>query len=160
VFVTTQAMRLELASRLVPGVDVWDAIEVELAVPFLLLVASIGDPNSGTVISRTFLAKPHHIADLDTSSDLHLSRVHLFSPPHLNEAGAWRLDPVSEVWECREPTDSALSWLFVLADGRLLADSMQHSPATDLLRHRRVYKQSDGQNPAGSGNHSNGQWRP
>lgn len=139
-FVTTQAMRLELASCLVPGVEVWDAVEVELAIPILLLTATAGDAD--TVISRTFLAKPHHIASLGAETDVCLSRVDLFSPAHLNGTGAWRLDALSEIWECREP-DGVLSWLFVLADGQHLSDSLHRLPAASLVRVRCVYARDD-----------------
>lgn len=141
-FVTTQAMRLEMASCLVPGVEVWDAVEVELAIPILLLTTTDGNGDTDAVISRTFFAKPHHIANLGAEADVCLSRVDLFSPAHLNGTGAWRLDALSEIWECREP-DGALSWLFVLDDGQQLSDSLHRLPTADLVRLRCVYAGSD-----------------
>lgn len=139
---TTDAMRLELASRLVPGVEVWDAVEVELAVPFLLVIAEEITSTGDAVISRTFFAKSHHLASLD-GSDVRLSRVDLFSPPGLDRATGWKLDLVSEVWECHEPLGGGLAWLFVLADGRHLSDSRQETSPRDLVRTRCLYKQRE-----------------
>lgn len=137
-FVTTQAMRLELASCLLPGVDVWDAVEVELAIPILLLTTNHSQGKSEAAVCRTYFAKPHHIADLGDDCDVTLSTVDLLSPAHLNGTGAWRLDPLAEIWECREP-DGALSWLFVLSDGRQLSDSLERLPVSHLVRVRCVY---------------------
>jgi hypothetical protein len=133
-------MRLELASRLIPGMEVWDAVEVELAVPFILLIAQTVSPEIDVVETRTFFAKPHHLASLSDSADVRFSCVEVFSPPHLNGTAVWQLDPVSELWECREVVDGAVAWLYVLADGRLLSDSPRHSPGSDLVRHSRIYK--------------------
>jgi hypothetical protein len=138
-FVTTQAMRLELASRLVPGVDVWDAVEVELAVPIIFLIAK-SRPASDVVESRIFFVRPHRLAGLRSWADFRVSSVDLLSPPHLNGTGAWRFDPVCEVWECCESTDGAQAWVYVLADGRQLSDSLRHSPAAKLRRRTCVYR--------------------
>jgi len=134
-------MRLELASRLMPGVDVWDAVEVELQVPILLMtIRSTGNSSDG-LASRTFFGKPHHLADFGFSSDVQLLSVDLFSPPHLNGTGAWRLGRVSEVWQCRERTDGGTAWLFVLTEGGQISDSLRCSMPEDLLRDRCVYSE-------------------
>lgn len=138
-FVTTEAMRLKLASRLVPGVEVWDAVEIELAVPFLLVMTEEATSSPDAVINRTFLAKPYHLVSLAGASGSRISSVDFFSPPGLNQSGAWKLDPVAEVWECHAPGD-ALAWLYVLRDGRQFADSVRHSEPAELVRVRCSYK--------------------
>ena len=95
------------------------------------------------------LAKAHHLGGLGGASDVRLSSVDLFSPPSVNGSGGWRLDPVSEVWECREASDGALAWLFVLTDGRQLSDSVQRSVAADLIRSRCLYNQGAAASRAG-----------
>jgi hypothetical protein len=141
-FVTTSAMRHEVASRLMPGVDVWDAVEVEFQVPILLLSVSPASSSQDGLVRRTFLGKPHHLAQFRTSSELQLSSVALFSPSHLNGTGAWQLDRLSEVWECLDPSDGSRAWLFVLADGRRLTDSLQHTVAENLVREMCRYSES------------------
>jgi hypothetical protein len=133
-------MRLELASRLT-GVDVWDAVEVELQVPILLITTRTTGNASDGLANRTFFGKPHHLVDFEISSDIQILTVDLFSPPHLNATGAWRLDRVSEVWECCERSDRTVAWLFILADGAQISDSLQCSKPRDLLRTRRVYSE-------------------
>lgn len=141
-FVTTESMRLDAVSRLIPGIDVWDAVEVELAVPMLLLVGAEAPPSPDAMINRTFLARAHHLANLGGESKVCLSSVDLFSPPSVNGSDGWRLDPVTEVWKCREASDGAWAWLFVLADGRQLSDSVHRSVAADLIRHKCLYMHS------------------
>lgn len=138
VFVTTPAMRLQVESAL-SGLDIWDAMEIELAAPILLLQIRTEENEAAPRQIRTFLAKARHLKGLQ-ANDIVIDSVDLFSPPHLNGTGTWRLTQVSELWECCEPEASQLAWLFVMEDGTIYSDSSWGTTPDRLKRLVRLFR--------------------
>lgn len=136
-FATNPALRLEIPSALME-VDVWDSLEIVMPEPFLVVTTSERMAEGGNV-SRTFLAKAHHLAPVRRSRNMRIQTVDLLSPARVNGSGRWRLDRLNEVWECRDADETHTCWLFRTASGTEFCDSLVGHPPSTLLKDRCVF---------------------
>lgn len=133
-FVTTSAMRMQLASALFTDVDVWGMVELELQIPLLLI--GIADARDGSTpkITRTFFAQPTHLERF-IAAGTQVGSVDLLSPARMNGNGRWTLEPLQKLWKCAEPTGNRCEWLYQVRDGREYCQSALGT-APDALHKR------------------------
>jgi hypothetical protein len=112
-FVTNSSMRLKFSSSEFPDLQVWDLMELELSIPILLVSIARAAGRSSSKELRTFFAKPHHIENFISLPDHRVHDLALFSPGHMNGSAGWKLEPLHELWRCRERQHDLMEcWLF------------------------------------------------
>ena len=131
-FSTTEAMRSEALTRLY-GVHVWDAVELELSVPFLLISTRDADAPG---LTRTFLVHARGFEGLLQERTIAVQSAALATPPGWNRSSTWRLEGLLEAWR----TDARhcarygrYGWLFKVEGGEEY-DSVREARRRSSLR--------------------------
>ena len=132
---------------MLPDLQVWDLMELELAIPILVVTMSQGRRNSRAHDRRTFFAKARHLEQFLGVDKATVDRVDLFTPSHMNGADSWRLEPLLELWRCVEPAQTEMtSWLFKVASS-VYVDSCLGTDPRLLQRESCVYSAAQGTSP-------------
>lgn len=117
-FATSPEMRLPLESLLYPGHDVWEVVEVPLAIPLLVVKVAPRDARQSHP-PRTFFTKAVHLAGFARTKGTAVLRADLLLPPNMSGRAGWALRRLDELWRCVEPDGTeAACWLFA-SEGRL-----------------------------------------
>jgi hypothetical protein len=114
-FSTTDGMRSEILSRML-GVHVWNAVELELSSPFLLVSARAADVPG---LARTFLVHARGLESILEEASLTVVHAALATPPRWNRSLAWRLEQLREAWriaDTQRPRDG-YGWVYRVEGG-------------------------------------------
>jgi len=126
-FLTTNSSRLYEAWLKADEMS-WAFVELDL--PQSLLLVSILDTASGRPTHRTFVTRLADLGPLLADDHYTVTGVSVLSPPRVNYAGRWKLEPLVELWSCTDIAGDE-AWK-VVVPGRTYADSWSTSNPSDL----------------------------
>lgn len=139
-FVTTAAMRSMLVSSVFSDAEVWELVEVELAVPLVLITVTnpVEEIDIPVGVRRTFLGMARHLKDFFGSAQV--VRADLFMPAHLNGTTGWSLEQLDEVWRCTEPGSQRSAWVYRVRGDQEYADSALGTRAELLSKTECIFR--------------------
>lgn len=137
-FKTHESSRHDLQAVFGPGHHHWRLIERDIATPWLHATRTIIESNVeyAQVIMPSDLQTFLSITSAKNSGE-RLSEPQLMSPPWMNKAGRWLLEPISQI-EIAETSDNGLVHIYRMEGGGIYYDPPQTQTELAKLSNTRI----------------------
>lgn len=124
------------------GLRAWNCVHSRLHVPWLHAVYVIKASEGYVPGQIAFLTYVDQLLQLDQQSNTKILEVNLVSPDHVNNKGAWKMDPLKEIWVGYEPDTEHQqeTEIFVLKDGNRYTYSPLSTDEENILEKKLVFK--------------------
>lgn len=122
-FETVRESEMKIGRLLSEDVAMWPFVTIPLFMEWFVVKRSC--LNDGLCMADTVLLQGVRSlleAMQSYGSAFKIDAIHLVSPGWMNETGEWRMDKLTEIWECEDRSDMS-SYIFVLEDGNYLPAS-------------------------------------